>query len=52
MMKGQKNTPSDYLARHLVPRISKVPGQTKISNFQLAIGGDEQVVWLQILDTL
>lgn len=51
MTKGhEENTPGNYLACHLVPRIGKVPGQTKISDFQLAIGSDKQIVGLQVLD--
>jgi hypothetical protein len=36
--------PSDDLAGHFVPWIGKVPRKTKVSQLELTVGGDEQIV--------
>ena len=46
---GTVNEPSDDLTRHLVSGVCKVSCETKVGEFELSVGGDEQVVWLQIL---
>lgn len=38
--------PSDDLTRHLVSGVCKVSCETKVGEFELPVGGDEQVVWL------
>lgn len=41
--------PCDDLASHFVPRVREVARETKICNLELAVRGDQQIVWLQIL---
>ena len=41
--------PGDDLASHLVARVREVSCETEISDFELAICSNKQVVWLQIL---
>jgi hypothetical protein len=43
------NEPSDDLTGHLVSGVCKVSCETKVGEFELPVGGDEQVIWLQIL---
>lgn len=45
------NEPSDDLARHLVSGVCKVSCETKVGELELPIRGDEQVIWLQILQS-
>jgi hypothetical protein len=41
--------PCDDLRCHLVLRVAKVPCEAKISEFELAICGNEQVIGFEIL---
>lgn len=43
------HVPRNDLACHLIARVCTVSRETEIGNFELSIGGDEQVVWLQVL---
>lgn len=42
-------SPCNDLRSHLVLRIAKVPCEAKISEFELAISRDEQVIGFEIL---
>ena len=44
--------PRDDLAGHFVPRVGKVSCETEVSNFELAVGGDEQIVRFKVLHIL
>ena len=44
-----EGAPRDDLARHLVPRVREIAGETEIGDFELAVCRNEQVVGLEIL---
>lgn len=45
------DVPRNYLPCHFEPRIGicKVSGKTKISNLELTVRSNEQIVWFQVL---
>lgn len=49
MMASAGRSPCNDLRSHLVLRIAKVPCEAKISEFELAISRDEQVIGFEIL---
>ena len=49
--KWDTNAPRDDLACHLVSGVCKVSCETKVGEFELPVGSDEQVVWFQVLES-
>lgn len=41
--------PRNNLTCHLMARIRKIPCKTEIGDLELAVGSNQQVVWLQVL---
>lgn len=42
--------PSDYLTSHFKTWVSEIAGETEVCDFEVAVGGDEEVVGFEILE--